>query len=142
MLGVLLLAFYMSGGCQECDRMAVGVTYIPAKSAGIEAAYLGTFPVGGGIGITYDFPSKTYNRNGLDSIGNSYTVYTYVGHRIIQIPYKFSLYANIGAHIGNIRSAGFAYSVKFLLPNDTKAYVVEPFYSRKLGIKFTYYWKI
>lgn len=149
---LLVTAFNSKAQAQDCEKIvAIGASYIPVKTVAVEGTtILNKFTATIGVGYT---PPKTYDvvvgRNVYQEETNSLTLYAYVGYRVLQIPYKMSIFLNGGYAMGNMNGANPIGSVRFLFPNNKnvehpKAFGIEPFFilGEDIGVKLSYYIRI
>lgn len=124
---------------QDCEVTAVGLSYVVPKGASIEIMKADKFQVSGGI--VYQRLKVPITKN-EDPQKHSVNVLANAGYRIIHIDYKLAVYANIGFMMGNIDQLRLYNSLKIMLLANQKAYSLEPFYSKKPGLKLSYFIRI
>lgn len=125
----------LTGYSQECNVTAIGFSYLLPKGAGIEVIKSGKFQVG--IGLMYN-PTTTKEKN-KEGVNYSLDILSYGGVRVYHEEYRTAIYTNIGFIMSDLYGPQLFTSAKLMLLRTKLAYSIEPYYSKKPGLRFTLY---
>jgi hypothetical protein len=115
--------------CDE-DFNSMAFSYVFPEGLSLEGGrtfnqgFIHTAAIGVGWQVAKYYETKT----GIDSIGNVWDMYSYIGWRIFRKDYVLSVYGNIGGVYGNVAGLQPLASIKFLVPIGDVAVSAEPIY--------------